>query len=143
MTRCRRCDRGSVSVELAILAPAFLALLLLATIVGRVVVADNAVTIAAHDAARAASISRDAATAQQRAEQAALAALADQGLACEELIIEPDTEQFARPLGEPAVVTVTIACRVSTSDVAILPFVDSRWVSASFASPLDAWRERS
>jgi hypothetical protein len=142
MKRCRGHDRGSVSVELAILAPAFLALVILATMVGRVVVAHNAVTIAAHDAARAASISRDATTAQDRAEQAALGALADQGLSCDELIIEPDTDQFALPLGEPAVVTVTVACRVSVSDIAILPFVDGRWVSATFASPLDTWRER-
>jgi hypothetical protein len=143
MSRGQQPDQGSVSVELAILAPAFLALLMLATMVGRVVVAHNAVTIAAHDAARAASLSRDAGTAADRAEQAARGALDNQGLTCEELIIEPDTDQFALPLGEPAVVTVTIACRVPVSDIAILPFIDGRWVTATFASPLDAWRERS
>jgi Flp pilus assembly protein TadG len=139
----RRPGRGSVSVELAILAPAFLALVVLAAIVGRVAVAHNAVTVAAHDAARAASISRDAGTAATRAEAAARTALADQGLACAELVVDPDTTQFARPAGEPAVVSVTIACRVAVTDLAPVPMVEGRWVSATFVSPLDTWRGRS
>lgn len=143
MSHPRPRDRGSVSVELAIVTPAFLMLIVLATMVGRVAVAHTAVAVAAHDAARAASISRDAATADRRAGEAARTALADQDLACEELRVDPDTSQFARPAGEPASVTVTISCRVSMSDIAILPFVDGRWVTATFVSPIDTWRGRS
>lgn len=136
-------ERGSVSVELAILAPAFLALILLAAMVGRVAIAHNAVTVAAHDAARAASISREAGTAADRAEAAARRALADQGLACTELVVDPDTTEFARPAGEPAAVSVTIACRVAVADIVPVPGARARWVSATFVSPLDTWRGRS
>lgn len=74
--------RGSVSVEVAVLAPAFLALLMLAGVAGRVAVADEAVEAAAHDAARAASIARDAGTAESAARTAARRQLDWRGLNC-------------------------------------------------------------
>ena len=64
------------------LAPAFLALLVLAGVAGRVAVADEAVEAAAHDAARAASISRDAGTAESAARTAARRQLDWRGLNC-------------------------------------------------------------
>lgn len=64
-------SRGSVSIEVAVLAPAFVALMVLAGVAGRTAVASEALEAAAHDAARAASISRDAATARQEARDAA------------------------------------------------------------------------
>ena len=63
----RTVSRGSVSIEVAVLAPAFIALMVLAGVAGRTAVADEAVESAAHDAARAASISRDATTARREA----------------------------------------------------------------------------
>ena len=53
-------ERGSVSIEVAVLAPAFIALMVLAGVAGRSAVAAEAIDAAAHDAARAASISRSA-----------------------------------------------------------------------------------
>ena len=58
----RTAERGSVSIEVAVLAPAFIALMVLAGVVGRTAVAAEAIDAAAHDAARAASISRDGPT---------------------------------------------------------------------------------
>lgn len=135
-------QRGSVSVEVAILLPVFLLLIALATVVGRLTVAANAVTIAAHDAARAASISRDHHTAQEQAVTVARTTLADQGLRCEDLIVTPDTSQFSRPVGTPATVEVTIVCDVALRDIAFAGLPGSRQVSASFTSPIDTWRGR-
>lgn len=135
-------QRGSVSVEMAILLPALLLLIVLATVVGRLAVASNAVTIAAHDAARAASVSRDDETARDRAISVARTTLADQGLRCEHLEVVPDTSQFARPVGTPATVEVTIVCDVALRDVAFAGLPGSRQVSATFVSPIDTWRGR-
>jgi hypothetical protein len=134
--------RGSVSVELAILLPIFLLLLALATVIGRLAIAANAVTIAAHDAARAASISREADTAHDRAVGVAHTTLADQGLHCEELAIQVDTSGFARPPGIPATVEVTIVCEVALRDIAFAGLPGSRQISVSFVSPIDTWRGR-
>ena len=67
----RTAERGSVSIEVAVLAPAFIALMVLAGVVGRTAVAAEAIDAAAHDAARAASISRDSGTARPEALDAA------------------------------------------------------------------------
>jgi Flp pilus assembly protein TadG len=139
----RHCGQhGSVSVEVAILLPVFLLLIALATVVGRLTVAANAVTIAAHDAARAASISRDHDTAHEQAVRVASTTLADQGLRCEDLTVTPDTSQFSRPVGTPATVEVTVVCDVAMRDIAFAGLPGSRQVSASFTSPIDTWRGR-
>lgn len=137
-------DRGSISVELAILLPGFVYLIILAIVTGRQVIAQGAIDLAAHDAARAASLSRSAAVAQSRATAAAQDSLAQQGLACSALSVTVNTEQFARPVGTPATVSVTIACQLSFADLSALPGVPgSRTLTASFVSPLDQYRPRS
>jgi Flp pilus assembly protein TadG len=137
-------DRGSVSLEVAILLPAFIALVVLATVLGRQVIAQNAIDLAAHDAARAASLSRTADLAQSRAHAAAEDTLSQQGLACANLTVDVDTSQFAHPVGTPASVTVRVRCRVSFDDLLAVPGVPgSRTLSASFVSPLDEYRSRT
>lgn len=137
-----RRDRGSVSVEVAVLLPAFLLLIVLATMVGRLAVATNAITVAAHDAARAASISRDRDTAEQRADTVATETLAAQGLHCRRLQVRSDTSQFSLPVGTPATVRVTVTCEVSFADIAFAGLPGTRTVSATFVSPVDTWRGR-
>jgi Flp pilus assembly protein TadG len=63
-------DQGSAAVEMAILAPALVALLLLVTLAGRVTTADNIVRRAAADGARAASLERTPAAARTAATDA-------------------------------------------------------------------------
>jgi Flp pilus assembly protein TadG len=143
MTRTGVRDRGSLAVELAILMPGFIALIVLAVIVGRSVIAQGAVELAAHDAARAASLARTAGTAGADAESAARTTLANQGLGCVDLSVEVNTSEFARPVGQPAAVYVTITCTVSFADIAPPGAPRSRTMSASFTSPLDVYRSRS
>ncbi|PYC73356.1 pilus assembly protein TadE [Micromonospora arborensis] len=149
-------ERGSVSIEVAVLAPAFIALMVLAGVVGRTAVAAEAVETAAHDAARAASISRDSGTAQDEALEAAQKQLDWRGLACTndldpELtgsVAGVDTTfdlAFSSKVGDDATVTVRITCLVSLSDIAldILPGMPSeKEITAEFTSPLDRYRGR-
>lgn len=134
--RLRR-ERGSVSVETAILAPALAALIVLAIVVGRSSIAYNHVAAAAHDAARAASLSRTEETANTQATAVAQAVLDE--LDCAEVEISVNADEINLPVGEPAMVDVTVLCTLDFSDVG-LPL--SRTLEATFASPVDVWRGR-
>ncbi|MDG4807148.1 TadE/TadG family type IV pilus assembly protein [Micromonospora sp. WMMD1120] len=152
----RTAERGSVSIEVAVLAPAFIALMVLAGMVGRTAVAAEALDAAAHDAARAASISRDAGTAKREAEEAAEQQLDWRGLSCADGLnltfagtvgsTRTDIDAaFASEVGTDATVTVTITCRVSFRDITlgVLPGMPvERRVTSHFTSPLDRYRSR-
>ena len=138
----RRGDRGSVSLEAAVVAPGLFLLLALAIIAGRTSLAAGAVEQAARDAARQASTARDASTARQRAVPTARATLAAQGLQCGQLSVALDTSGFAVPVGQPAQVTATVVCTVALGDVAIPGIPGSKTLTARFSSPLDTFRER-
>ncbi|TQS44450.1 TadE/TadG family type IV pilus assembly protein [Cryptosporangium phraense] len=139
----RAADEGSIAVEFAILVPAFVLLIAVAAVIGRQTVAQTAIEGAAHDAARAASISRTAATAQARGKAAANDVLDAQGLHCDPVTITVDTSQFARPVGQAAAVTAVVSCSVSFSDIAVPGLPGNRTLSATFTSPLDIYRSRS
>ncbi|WP_442877460.1 TadE/TadG family type IV pilus assembly protein [Dactylosporangium sp. AC04546] len=132
-----------MTVELAILAPSMLLLASFAMLVGRISLANAAVDAAAYSAARAASLSRDPATAQRRAEAAVVSTLDVQDLRCLTLLVTVDTSQFARDVGEPASVIVTVECRVDLSAGALPGTPTDRWVSAHYTSPLDLFRSRA
>jgi Flp pilus assembly protein TadG len=129
-----------VSVELAILLPVLVLLAVTAIVNGRAETAYSAVDIAAHDAARAASISRTGAQAQTQAASVAYTTLADQGLGCDTLEVTVDVSGFDVPVGAPATVSVTVTCRLSFADLG-LPL--TRELSATMASPIDTWRGRT
>jgi Flp pilus assembly protein TadG len=132
-----------VALEVAIVAPALLLLILLAVAAGRTTLAANSVADAAHDAARAASLARTSFDARRAAATTAATTLANQGRACVTLTAETDTGDFAVPVGQPAVVTVTVSCRVSYSDLTALPGLPgSRTLTSTFTSPLDQYRAR-
>jgi Flp pilus assembly protein TadG len=137
-----RTDRGSVTLELAILGPALLLLLGLVIAAGRIAVSGGAIEAAARDAARQASISRDPATATAGARAAALDTLAEQDLRCTSLTVRVDTAAFTAPVGAPAQVTASVSCVVSLTDLAVPGLPGTKTLQASFASPLDSYRER-
>lgn len=137
-------DRGASTLEAAILAPVLLMLIGVAVISMRIEVAAQAVESAAHDAARAASISRTQTEAETAALNAANAALSQQGLTCARgPTVVPDTSQFQRPIGEPAAVTVTVTCVVPLSDVGLPGLPGTKTLTATFTSYLDQFRGRA
>ncbi len=149
-------SRGSVSIEVAVLAPAFVALMVLAGVAGRTAVANEALEAAAHDAARAASISRDATTARREAREAARQQLDWRGVACTrapQITFRGTVDgrsttfnaAFRSRVGQDASVTVELACTVSYQDIR-LPVLKNMpagsRITASFTSPLDRYRSR-
>ena len=122
-----RDERGSATVEAVIGVPVFVLLILLAIMGGRVSLAKQSVDAAAADAARVASLSRDAATAKS--------------ITCLDTTITVDTAALRRPAGTPGVVTATVSCTLRLADLG-LPGTASRTITATVTSPLDTWRER-
>ena len=140
--RHQRGDRGAVTLEFVVVAPALLALLGLLVMAGRVAIASNSVESAADEAARSASISRTAAGARVAAGEGARRSLSGQGLQCSAVRVDVDTAGFGVPVGLPAQVRATVTCVVRLSDLALLGFPGSRTVTATAVSPLDTYRER-
>ncbi|MGC4818671.1 TadE/TadG family type IV pilus assembly protein [Micromonospora sp. DT63] len=152
----RPAERGSVSIEVAVLAPAFIALMVLAGVAGRSAVAAEALDAAAHDAARAASISRNPANAREEAREAAQQQLDWRGLNCTGTptvtfsgtvggAVTSFDRAYRSALGQDATVTVTVACRVSFRDLrlsAVPGMPSENRIEASFTSPLDRYRSR-
>jgi Flp pilus assembly protein TadG len=136
-------DRGSAALEAAIIAPALLGLLCLAICAMRVGVAKQSVDAAAHDAARAASISRTESAAVIAAGKAVSQSLANQGITCRNKTpLKVNAGQFGRPAGQPAVVRVTVTCVVDIADVSVPGTPGSVRLTASYVSPIDSYRSR-
>ena len=142
MWRRLRRDDGSASIELAIVAPAILTMLALAIIAGRANLAQQAIDSAAFDAARSASLARTEGAARSEALSAATTTLSSLGVACRNISVTVDTSGFRRPVGQPATVTATVACRADFSDVALPGLPGSKRLTANFTSPLDTYRSR-
>jgi Flp pilus assembly protein TadG len=136
-------DRGSATVELAVLAPALLALLGLVIVAGRITVAAGAVEQAAATAAREASLARDARAARAGAQRSVSAALAQQGISCQTMSSRVDVAGFGVDVGSPATVTVEVDCSVALSDLSVPGMPGVRTVSARMTSPIDRFRGRS
>lgn len=139
----RHSERGSASLEAAIVVPAFALFVGLIIFGGRTAVVRHSVESAAADAARSASILRVETDARKAAHEAAVTGLADQGIDCLRVDVAVNAEQFSHDVGTPATVDVTVSCRLDLSDLSIPGVPGSRTISATMTSPIDNWRERS
>lgn len=140
--RRRRDERGSAAIEAAILAPPLLLLIGVAIVGGRIQVAGGAIEEAAHDAARAASISRTKAEANTAAFAAAGATLSQEGLHCASLSVVPNLAGFDVPVGQPATVSVSVTCVVDFSDLFGGGLPGAKSMTATYTSVLDTFRTR-
>jgi len=128
-----RGDRGAVAVEYALGIPMLVLVVLLAAGSFAMARANIDVNTAASSAARAASLSRDAATARSAAADTAHANLAGR---CVTLTVHVDTTAFRRG----GSVTVTVACTVSTQRLTGLGLPGTITFSATSTSPVDVFR---
>jgi len=129
-------EAGSVATELVLLTPLLLLMLLFVVALGRTVSARLEVDGAAAQAARAASIARDPATATAMAQQAATTALGSDGVTCAGLTITTDTADFV-PGGQ---VQVTVTCHVDLADLIGLRLPASQSISSTATSVIDVYR---
>jgi Flp pilus assembly protein TadG len=135
-------DRGSLTLEMVVLAPGLLLLISFAIFVGRVTTAGQAVEQAAAAAARTASIARTAGAAQFTATEAARTTLTQQNIACASTTVTVDTSGFTRPVGTAATITTTVTCVLDLSSLG--PGIPgTRTLSGTSVSPLDTYRART
>ena len=135
-------DRGSISLELAVLAPGLLLIVVVLVAAGRVALAGQGVEAAASDAAREASIARSSTAAAGSGQSAARQSLAQQGLRCASATVDIDTSGFTDPPGTPATITATVTCVVRLTDTAFPGVPGARTITATARSPLDIYRGR-
>jgi hypothetical protein len=141
---CHR-GAGSISLELAVLLPAFLSLALLATLLGRQTIAQTAVDLAAHDAARAASLARTLPAATTAARNAAITTLGASSTTCTALAVTQvgTADPFAVPVGQASSITISVACTISLADLTVLGLPGQRVLTSVFTSPIDVYRGRT
>ncbi len=129
-------ERGSIAVEVAVIAPALLFLLLLVVFAGKVSEADGNVERAASDAARAASLRQHPGDATTEAQETAAENLAAAGVPCLSLTTTVDTDNF----GPGGTVTVTVHCEASMADVTLLGVPGRRTFTATAVEVIDTYR---
>ena len=138
----RRDERGSAALEAAIGVPAFALFVGLVIFGGRTATTHQALQSAAADAARSASLARNADVARADARAAATSSITNQKIGCSAIDVVVDTSDFDKQPGVPGSVNVTISCRLDLSDLAVPGVPGSRVMRASMSSPIDTWRER-
>jgi Flp pilus assembly protein TadG len=131
--RERDSDRGSVSVELVILAPIIGVLLVAVVAVGRVENTRADIEGAARSAARDLSIARDphAAIGRVRESTAAMVRVGEPG--CRHFTFNATIDKTN--------VAVDITCVADLSDAAVLPLPGSMALHASATEQIDVFRE--
>lgn len=129
----RRSERGSMAVELVILAPVMLAFMLLVVAAGRLVAVKGDLEAASRDAARAASLERDAGTAEARARQVVAASLDRQTTSCRGTSV-------GGSFVSGGIVRVSLDCRVSYAGLGLIGLPGSVAVKADSTAPIDTYR---
>ncbi len=140
-----RGQRGSMTVELVIVAPGLILLLLLVGAAGRVVEAQGHLDGAARDAARAASLAQSAPQAGQAALQAAQADLGATSW-CAAGSVQAQVAGFpaaGQPVQPGAAVTATVTCDVNMSPFGLLGFHPTTVFSSQAVAPLDVFTCRA
>lgn len=140
MTRTRD-ERGSAALEAAVGVPAFALFVGLIICGGRLATTHESLQSAAAEAARSASIARDARTAFADARAAATTSMTNQHVHCDQIDIRVDATDFAKQAGQPGMVTVTVSCRLDLADLSVPGVPGSRLVTATMTSPIDTWRQ--
>ena len=97
----RRDERGSAAIEAAIGVPAFALFVGLIIFGGRTATTHEALQSAAADAARSASLARDADVARADAREAATASITNQKIGCSAVDVAVDTSDFNKQPGRP------------------------------------------
>lgn len=136
-------DRGSVSLELVILAPVIIAVIGILFFAARNAQAGNSVTDIADAAARTASLERTPQQAKIAAENEVRVALSNTSLVCESMSVSVDVEGFTTTLGATGSVEATVSCSVKLADLTGIPALPgSHTLTRTGLSPIDPWRQR-
>lgn len=133
-----RGQRGSSSVEAAIVVPVLL--LFIAVILGgaRIAMTQQGVTLAAQAGARAASLERTTTAAIPAGQQAAQHSLAGSSVSCDPTVTL--TGNWSLPIGVAGTATASVTCRVALSDLLLPGLPGTIVITRSASSPIDPYR---
>ncbi|MEU8221687.1 TadE/TadG family type IV pilus assembly protein [Kribbella sp. NPDC048915] len=134
--RARRGERGTLALELVILAPVLLALFMFLLACGRYFQTSSLLESAARDGARGASQSRSLQEAQGRVDDAVTAALSQGVASCKQSASGSITTGFEA--GKPLSVEVT--CTINYRDLGLLGLGGDTKITKRFTSSLDPYR---
>lgn len=139
-------SRGSVSLELVILAPVLITLMLLMFTFGVYADTESLVDQAARDGVRAATQSRSAQEAQGRIDEIVNQTMAEASTPCiggADVGWHTSTDDFAAtsPISQAPMnmVEVTVTCTIDLGDAFFLP-LGRKAITSTFVSPLDTFR---
>lgn len=143
MRRLGRGERGAATVEFVILLPLLVLIIGVVIAGGRLAHARTTVQQLADSGARAASLTRDAASARRAAADVIGSDAASAGLTCAGGVTHTvDTSGFAAALGAGAAVRVDVRCTVTVADL-LVPGLPGSWaIEGSATSALDRYRGR-
>lgn len=135
-TRQRRSETGTLAVEMAIIVPSILLIFGLIFAYGRAASVNGYLESGTRDAARAATLARSYAEAEDRARE--ILREATQGLpqACQDTLDVNLSEPFAA--GEP--ITVSTSCSYGLADIGLPGAPGTITPESSFTSMLDPYR---
>lgn len=134
-------ERGSASLELVIVVPAVVAVIALLTAGWRLWSVRSQVREAAAAGARAATLARSGAEAEQAASAAINADLETVGSSCTGPTVGIDVSAFSAPPGQGGDVGVDVTCEVPFTDL-LIPMPGALTVEGHAGSRLDSFRER-
>ncbi|GAA2624191.1 TadE/TadG family type IV pilus assembly protein [Actinomadura fulvescens] len=134
----RNRDRGSMSLEMVLVTPLFVAFLLLLAGAGRMVDAKSQVDGAARDAVRAASVARSAGAAENLAQETAALNLRGNKWCSGGPNVTVDTGDW----GPGGKVSVTVVCDVDLGDLAFIGFPGTKRLSGTSVAPIDTYTYR-
>lgn len=135
MTTMTQSQRGSITLEAVLIAPALLALALVIAVASSISGAQGDIDDAAWEAARAASLTRSASDGQAAADRAVSDRLNGRRPRCQDRTLNLDTTRFAP--GGAAAVTLTCHLRLANG----LPFLPGVvTIRARSAQPLEHYR---
>ncbi|WP_276698902.1 TadE/TadG family type IV pilus assembly protein [Propionibacterium acidifaciens] len=134
-------ERGSASLELVIVVPAVVAVIALLTAGWRLWSVRSQVREAAAAGARAATLARSGAEAEQAASAAIDADLGTVGSSCTGPTVGIDVSAFSAPPGQGGDVGVDVTCEVPFTDL-LIPMPGALTVEGHAGSRLDSFRER-
>ncbi len=132
-------ERGSMSLELAVIAPALLVLIGLIVGAGRVALGEQAVQQAAAQAARDVTLSRTPEAGAAAGRDTAERVLAGQGLHCTSSSTSVSAAALGYPPGTPGTVTVSVTCRVELSDLMVPGLPGGKTLQAEVSMPTNPY----
>ena len=130
--RGRRAERGSMAVEIVLLAPVMMAFMMLVVAGGRYVAVRGDIEAASRDAVRAASLERTEAAAAAIAVDTANAALQDVG--------QCTNAALGGNFASGGTITVTLSCQVSYDGLGLIGLPGSKTVTITSSAPIDQFR---